>query len=171
MLVLYEHHFSLNNVASKALGDSKLCSIQPSATRSSHCSLRLTKLMITSPNSSLELLQHCLLPSKRPQRTSGWLRELIRVREILHTDTPRMERYVSEFDEVRAQHGLSCLTAPFAPSRNVPEIPPILGDLTWVSSKKIPIAAASGKEHGALYSGAPVKCGSCVNDGAMLMLN
>jgi len=120
--VLYEHHYSLNSVATKALGDSKLLSTQPSATRSFHCLLRLTKLMITSPNSGLELLQHCLLPSKRPQRTSGWLREPIRVREILHTDTPRMERYVSEFDEVRAQHGLSCLMAPFAPSRNVPEI-------------------------------------------------
>jgi hypothetical protein len=122
MLVLYEHHYSLSKVATKALGDSKLCTTQPPATRTSHCLLRLTRLMITSPTAVWNCFQHCLVASKRPQRTSGWLRELIGVREILHTDTPRMERYVSEFDEVRAQHGLSCLTAPFVPFRNAPEI-------------------------------------------------
>lgn len=79
----------------KSSGTSKLCCTQPSATRSSHCSLRLTELMITAPNSSLELLQHGQLASKRSQMASGWLREVIRVRETLHTDTLRMARYVS----------------------------------------------------------------------------
>lgn len=49
----------------------------------------------------------------------------IEARKTLHTDTPSSTipaRYCLRFDEARTQHGLSCLPAPFAPSRNLPEI-------------------------------------------------